>query len=54
MTGRILGVVAVIYGITGVQFNITPEFEQKVLGRGYIYERRGKNIPPAFDSFKSI
>ena len=31
MTGRILGVIAVIYGITGVQFNITPEFEQKVL-----------------------
>lgn len=36
MTGRILGVIAVIYGITGVQFNITPEFEQKVL-EGDIY-----------------
>lgn len=36
MTGRILGVLAVIYGITGVQFNITPEFEQKVL-EGDIY-----------------
>lgn len=36
MTGRILGTIAVIYGITGVQFNITPEFEQKVL-EGDIY-----------------
>lgn len=36
MTGRILGVIAVIYGITGVRFNITPEFEQKVL-EGDIY-----------------
>ncbi len=36
MTGRILGVLAVIYGVTGVQFNITPEFEQKVL-EGDIY-----------------
>lgn len=36
MTGRVLGVLAVIYGITGVQFNITPEFEQKVL-EGDIY-----------------
>ena len=36
MTGRILGVIAVIYGITGVQFNITPEFDQKVL-EGDIY-----------------
>ena len=36
MTGRILGVLAVVYGITGVQFNITPEFEQKVL-EGDIY-----------------
>ena len=33
---RILGVIAVIYGITGVEFNITPEFEQKVL-EGDIY-----------------
>lgn len=36
MTGGILGVLAVVYGITGVQFNITPEFEQKVL-EGDIY-----------------
>lgn len=36
MTGRILGVLAVVYGITGIQFNITPEFEQKVL-EGDIY-----------------
>ncbi|MFR4337802.1 MAG: hypothetical protein ACLT33_06965 [Lachnospira pectinoschiza] len=35
MTGRILGVIAVIYGITGVQY-ITPEFERSL--EGDIYE----------------
>lgn len=29
MTGRILGVIAVIYGITGVQFNITLNLNRK-------------------------